>query len=72
MYKTEQGKFRAVIRQVEECHAKGQPVLVGTDVYKRQVYDSGSSTDYRMVLYNWFGSKYDGQSYYIKNVNIDS
>ena len=36
------------------------------------VYDSGSSTDYRMVLYNWFGSKYDGQSYYIKNVNIDS
>ena len=25
-----------------------------------------------MVLYNWFGSKYDGQSYYIKNVNIDS
>ena len=41
-------------------------------MYKRQVYDSGSSTDYRMVLYNWFGSKYDGQSYYIKNVNIDS
>lgn len=36
------------------------------------VYDSGSSSDYRMVLYNWFGSKYDGQSYYIKNVNIDS
>ena len=30
VYKTEQGKFRAVIRQVEECHAKGQPVLVGT------------------------------------------
>ena len=26
----EQGKFRAVIRQVEECHDKGQPVLVGT------------------------------------------
>ena len=30
VYKTEQGKFRAVIRQVQECHAKGQPVLVGT------------------------------------------
>lgn len=27
---------------------------------------------YTMVLYNWFGGKYDGQSYYIKNVNIDS
>ncbi len=30
VYKTEAGKFRAIIRQVEECHAKGQPVLVGT------------------------------------------
>ncbi len=30
VYKTEAGKFRAVIRQIEECHAKGQPVLVGT------------------------------------------
>ena len=30
VYKTEAGKFRAIIRQVEACHAKGQPVLVGT------------------------------------------
>ncbi len=30
VYKTEIGKFRAIIRQVKECHAKGQPVLVGT------------------------------------------
>jgi len=30
VYKTEAGKFRAVIRQVQECHEKGQPVLVGT------------------------------------------
>ena len=30
VYKTEQGKYRAVIRQVKECHEKGQPVLVGT------------------------------------------
>ena len=30
VYKTEAGKFRAVIRQIEECHEKGQPVLVGT------------------------------------------
>ena len=30
VYKTEAGKFRAVIEQVKECHAKGQPVLVGT------------------------------------------
>ena len=30
VYKTEAGKFRAIVRQVLECHAKGQPVLVGT------------------------------------------
>ncbi len=30
VYKTEMGKFRAVIRQIKECHEKGQPVLVGT------------------------------------------
>ncbi len=30
VYKTETGKYRAVINQVKECHAKGQPVLVGT------------------------------------------
>ena len=30
VYKTEAGKYRAVIAQVKECHEKGQPVLVGT------------------------------------------
>ena len=30
VYKTEAGKFRAIIRQVKACHEKGQPVLVGT------------------------------------------
>ncbi|WP_304642911.1 preprotein translocase subunit SecA [uncultured Oscillibacter sp.] len=30
VYKTEAGKFRAVIQQIKECHEKGQPVLVGT------------------------------------------
>ena len=30
IYRTEQGKFEAIIDQVCECHAKGQPVLVGT------------------------------------------
>ena len=30
VYKTELGKFRAIIRQVKACHEKGQPVLVGT------------------------------------------
>ena len=30
VYKTEAGKYRAIIRQVKQCHEKGQPVLVGT------------------------------------------
>ncbi|WP_297199002.1 preprotein translocase subunit SecA [uncultured Flavonifractor sp.] len=30
VYKTEAGKYRAIIKQIEECHQKGQPVLVGT------------------------------------------
>ena len=30
VYKTENGKFNAVVEQVKECHEKGQPVLVGT------------------------------------------
>ena len=30
VYKTESAKYNAVIQQIKECHAKGQPVLVGT------------------------------------------
>ena len=30
VYKTENAKYRAVIEQIKTCHAKGQPVLVGT------------------------------------------
>ncbi len=30
VYKTKAGKYRAVVEQIKECHAKGQPVLVGT------------------------------------------
>ena len=30
VFKNEPGKFTAVIRQIKECHEKGQPVLVGT------------------------------------------
>ena len=30
VYKTEKAKYDAIIERIEECHAKGQPVLVGT------------------------------------------
>ena len=29
-YKNERGKIKATIARIEECHAKGQPILVGT------------------------------------------
>ena len=38
VYKSERGKFIAVINQIRECHERGQPVLVGTtSVEKSQV-----------------------------------
>ena len=30
VYKSRAGKYRAIVNQIKECHAKGQPVLVGT------------------------------------------
>ena len=30
IYKNEAGKDRAILQQIEECHGRGQPVLVGT------------------------------------------
>lgn len=30
IYKTEKGKFNAVVKEIEECYRRGQPVLVGT------------------------------------------
>ena len=30
VYKNERGKYKAIIDQIEACHKKGQPVLVGT------------------------------------------
>ena len=44
VYKTEQGKYRAVIRQVKECHEKGQPVLVGTVSIEKNELLSGMLT----------------------------
>jgi len=41
IYKTEKGKFTSVIREIEERHEKGQPVLVGTvSIEKSEVLSS--------------------------------
>ena len=38
IFKTEQGKFNAVIDQIVECNQKGQPVLVGTISIEKSEY----------------------------------
>jgi len=38
VYKTEAAKYRAVIEQIKTCHAKGQPVLVGTVSIEKNEY----------------------------------
>jgi preprotein translocase subunit SecA len=41
VYKNEKGKFRAVVQEIEDCHSRGQPVLVGTvSVEKSEVVAS--------------------------------
>ncbi|HXU02306.1 MAG TPA: SEC-C metal-binding domain-containing protein, partial [Polyangia bacterium] len=41
VYKNERGKFRAVVNEIEDCHTRGQPVLVGTvSVEKSEVVAS--------------------------------
>ncbi|OGY23547.1 MAG: preprotein translocase subunit SecA [Candidatus Woykebacteria bacterium RBG_13_40_7b] len=35
IFKTERAKYEAVVREIEECHKKGQPVLVGTTSIER-------------------------------------
>jgi len=38
VFKTEAGKFSAVIKEIEELHKKGQPILVGTRSVERNEY----------------------------------
>jgi preprotein translocase subunit SecA len=37
VYKNERGKFRAVLADIEDCHKRGQPVLVGTISVEKSV-----------------------------------
>ncbi len=46
VYKTVNGKYNAVIEQIKECHAKGQPVLVGTISIDKSEYLSRKLRDH--------------------------
>ncbi len=40
VYKTARAKYAAVVREIEKCHQKGQPVLVGTtSIEKNEILD---------------------------------
>ncbi len=41
VYKTEKGKFKAVVEKVKECYEKGQPVLIGTISIEKNEYLGG-------------------------------
>ncbi len=41
IYKTENGKNRAIIKQIAACHEKGQPILVGTVSIEKSEFISG-------------------------------
>ena len=57
IYKTEQGKFDAVINQIEECNKKGQPVLVGTISIERSEL-LGSLLRKRGIRHSVLNAKY--------------
>ncbi|MCL6451589.1 MAG: preprotein translocase subunit SecA, partial [Acetobacteraceae bacterium] len=41
VYRTEKAKFNAVVKEIEECHRRGQPVLVGTTSVEKSELLSG-------------------------------
>ena len=56
IYKTENAKFKAVIDRIEECHKRGQPVLVGTiSIEKSEILSSMLSK--RGVKHNVLNAK---------------
>ena len=57
VYSTEAGKYNAVIDQIVECHAKGQPVLVGTISIEKSEY-LGSLLKKRGVKHEVLNAKY--------------
>ena len=49
IYKTKEGKFKALVREVKECHQKGQPVLIGTGGFAVGQYTVGAIEKNRII-----------------------
>lgn len=60
IYKTEAAKFDAVVDDVAERHAKGQPVLIGTTSVERSEYLSKQFTK-RGIAHNVLNAKFHEQ-----------
>ncbi|MCX6723646.1 MAG: preprotein translocase subunit SecA [Candidatus Staskawiczbacteria bacterium] len=56
VFKTEAGKFTAVIKEIEELHKKGQPILVGTRSVERNEY-LGKLLEMRGIPHNILNAK---------------
>ncbi len=56
VFKTEAGKFTAVIKEIEELHKKGQPILVGTRSVERNEY-LGKLLEVRGIPHNILNAK---------------
>lgn len=64
IYRTEKGKFQAVINQIAECHEKGQPVLVGTITIDKSELLSHMLKQ-RGIKHNVLNAKYHEQEAWI-------
>lgn len=56
IYKTEQGKFKAVIEEIKQRHSKNQPVLVGTTSIEKNEY-LGKLLDTQGIAYELLNAK---------------
>lgn len=57
VYKTMRAKYAAVVREIEECHQKGQPVLVGTtSIEKNEIISK--FLDKKGIPHNVLNAKY--------------
>jgi len=56
VFKTEAGKFSAAIKEIEELHKKGQPILVGTRSVERNEY-LGKLLEVRGIPHNILNAK---------------
>jgi len=56
VFKTESGKFQAIVKEIEELHKKGQPVLVGTRSVEKNEF-LGKMLEIRGVPHNILNAK---------------